>query len=81
MNGFMALNKKLKVTVKKGEEEEMKKYISQNGVNTFQQMARQQKNIPSQPNTIGQPNFAAHQNPQAQNFFYSNNNSYRCGPY
>ncbi|CAD2095913.1 CUGBP Elav-like family member 1, putative [Plasmodium vinckei lentum] len=81
MNGFMALNKKLKVTVKKGEEEEMKKYISQNGVNTFQQMARQQKNIPSQPNAMGQPNFVAHQNPQAQNFFYSNNNSYRCGPY
>lgn len=81
MNGFMALNKKLKVTVKKGEEEEMKKYVNQNGINTFQQISRPQKNIPTQPNTAPQPNFAAHQNAQAQNFFYSNSNSYRCGPY
>ncbi|SBT77562.1 CUGBP Elav-like family member 1, putative [Plasmodium ovale] len=81
MNGFMALNKKLKVTVKKGEEEEMKKFVSQNGINSFPPMSRPQKNIPSQPNSAAQPNFPPHQNPQAQNFFYSNSNSYRCGPY
>ncbi|GAB67191.1 RNA-binding protein [Plasmodium cynomolgi strain B] len=81
MNGFMALNKKLKVTVKKGEEEEMKKFVSQNGINSFQQMSRPQKNIPAQPNAVAQPNFPPHQNAQPQNFFYSNSNSYRCGPY
>ncbi|CAG9477660.1 CUGBP Elav-like family member 1, putative [Plasmodium vivax] len=81
MNGFMALNKKLKVTVKKGEEEEMKKFVNQNGINSFQQMSRPQKNIPSQPNAVAQPNFPPHQNAQPQNFFYSNSNSYRCGPY
>ncbi|CDO66375.1 CUGBP Elav-like family member 1 [Plasmodium reichenowi] len=80
MNGFMALNKKLKVTVKKGEEDEMKKYVNQNGVNSFQQVPRVQKAIPAQPASM-QPNLAYHQNAQAQNFFYSNSNSYRCGPY
>ncbi|CRG93951.1 CUGBP Elav-like family member 1, putative [Plasmodium gallinaceum] len=81
MNGFMALNKKLKVTVKKGEEEEMKKFVNQNGINSFQQLSHPQKNIPSQPNAAAQPTAPSHQNAQSQNCFYTNNNCYRCGPY
>lgn len=88
MNGFMALNKKLKVTVKKGEEEEMKKFINQNGLGSFQHMMHpqgmphSQKNIPPQPNNAAtSPNSTAHQNAQAQNCYYSNSNCYRCGPY
>lgn len=87
MNGFMALNKKLKVTVKKGEEEEMKKYINQNGLNSFQHMghvqgmSHSQKNVPPQPGASPPPGNSSHQNAQTQNCYYPNSNCYRCGPY